>query len=392
MFLKRLDLFSLLGFRVSVDLSWVFLAVLVVWTLATGYFPQALPDQPASIYWWMGVAGAIGLFVSIILHEFAHALVARRYDLAIAGITLFVFGGVAEMTEEPKSATAEFMMAIAGPLLSVFLAVLFYLLNTGLVSGMDLPALSAVLGYLALINFVLAVFNMLPAFPLDGGRVFRSIAWWWTGSIARATRISARLGRIFAGFFMALGLFNLISGNTIGGIWMMLIGFFIYHAAGSSRMQLAVGTLLRGVPLARVMKANPVSVPADATIGELVEEYFYPFHHRFFPVVSHGALEGCVDVKQVREIERKDWASARVRDVMTPRAEASILDLDQDALRAFQKMQTKPAGHYMVTRAGRLVGVVTPKDVMAYLTIHLELEQDLLESKLGDAPGLPGRG
>jgi len=143
MFLKRLDLFSLLGFRVSVDLSWVFLAVLVVWTLATGYFPQALPDQPASIYWWMGVAGAIGLFVSIILHEFAHALVARRYDLAIAGITLFVFGGVAEMTEEPKSATAEFMMAIAGPLLSVFLAVLFYLLNTGLVSGMDLPALSA---------------------------------------------------------------------------------------------------------------------------------------------------------------------------------------------------------------------------------------------------------
>ena len=375
MFLKRLELFTLLGFRVSVDLSWVFLAVLVVWTLATGYFPDTLPDQPTNIYYWMGVAGAIGLFASIILHEFSHAIVARQYDLAISGITLFIFGGVAEMTEEPKSPIAEFMMAIAGPIMSVALALLFYLLSAASLSALDAPALTAVLDYLALINLVLAIFNMVPAFPLDGGRVFRSMMWMWTGSLSRATRISSSLGRIFAGAFMALGLLNLVAGNTIGGIWLMLIGFFVYNAAGSSRMQLAAGTLLKGVPLARVMTANPVSVPADGTIKTLVEDYFYRHHHRFFPVIEGDRLVGCIEVSQVRDIDRKAWASTRVRDVMTPLAAANTLDLEQDALQALQLMRTRPATHYLVAHAGKLAGIATPKDIMSYLAIHLELEK-----------------
>jgi len=379
MFLKRIELFSLFGFRVSLDLSWAFLAVLVTWTLATGYFPQSLPGQSTAAYYWMGVAGALGLFVSIVLHEFAHALVARRYDLAISGITLFIFGGVAEMTEEPKSPVAEFMMAIAGPAFSFGLAAVFYVVEAGAQAGLDAPRLTAVLAYLALINFVLALFNLLPAFPLDGGRVFRSIAWWWTGSLARATRISSRLGRLFAGAFIALGLLNLVSGNTIGGIWLMLIGFFIYNAAGSSRMQLAAATLLKGVPVTRVMRAEPASVPADISIKTLVEDYFYRLNHRFFPVVSDGELKGCIGLEQAREIDRSRWGGVRVSDVMTPLGEANTLDVGNDARAALEKMMTGSAGHYMVTSSGRLVGVITPKDIMSYLAIHLELEADAVD-------------
>jgi Zn-dependent protease/predicted transcriptional regulator len=379
MFLKRLELFSLFGFRVSLDLSWVFLAVLVTWTLATGYFPDTLPDQSTATYYWMGVAGAIGLFVSIILHEFAHALVARRYDLAISGITLFIFGGVAEMTEEPKSPIAEFMMAIAGPILSFALAAVFYLFEAGTQTALASPQFSAVLSYLALINFVLAVFNLLPAFPLDGGRIFRSIAWWWTGSLTRATRISSRLGRLFAGAFIALGLLNLISGNTIGGIWLMLIGFFVYNAAGSSRMQMAAATLLKGVPLARVMRSDPASVPADISIETLVEGYFYKLNHRFFPVVDDGDLKGCIRLDQARDIDRSQWRTTRVSDVMTPLSETNILDAGYDTRAALQKMMAGSATHYIVTSNSRLVGVVTPKDIMAYLAIHLELEADAVD-------------
>ena len=391
MFLKRVELFSLLGFRVSVDLSWVFLAVLVVWTLSTRYFPDTLPDQTSNIYLWMGVAGAIGLFVSIILHEFAHAIVARRYDLRIAGITLFIFGGVAEMTEEPKSPIAEFMMAIAGPIMSVALAVVFYLASAGSLSA-DAPALTAVLDYLALINLVLAIFNMIPAFPLDGGRVFRSLAWMWSGSLARATRMSSRLGRIFAGGFMALGLLNLIAGNTIGGLWLMLIGFFVYNAAGSSRMQQAAATLLKGVPLARVMTPDPVSVSGDLSIKALVEDYFYRHHHRFFPVVDDDRLRGCIEVKQVKDLDRKGWSATRVHDIMIPLAEANVLELDQDALQALGAMRTKPETHYLVSDGGRLAGIVTPKDILSYLAIHLEFQQDNYEKVVNEASSAPGKG
>ena len=394
MFLKRIELFSILGFRVSLDLSWFLLAILIVWTLTKGYFPSVLPDEPTSTYLWMAVAGALGLFLSIILHEFAHAIVARRYNLAISGITLFVFGGVAEMTEEPERPMAEFMMAIAGPIMSFAIAGVCYFAATNILAGLDQPELTAVVMYLALINLILGIFNLLPAFPLDGGRILRSILWGLLGNFRRATRIASRFGTFFGGLMMAYGVLNIVVGETIGGIWMLLLGFFVYNAAGASRMQAAVSTVLKGVPISKVMKKNPVTVSSEMPVRTLVEEFFYTHHHRFFPVVDNGRLKGCVTVKQVSEIGREHWQSKRVGDFMTPASDKNTLAPDQDALQALQQMHKDKRTHFMVVRGNRLEGVVTVKDVMAYLGIHLELEQDEAGGRFAGATlrGAPGGG
>lgn len=223
MFTRRIDLFNLLGFRVSLDASWFLLAFLIVWTLASGYFPQMLPGENVQTYLWMGIAGAIGLFVSIVLHEFAHAIVARRYDLPIAGITLFIFGGIAEMADEPKSPGVEFQVAIAGPIASFAIAAVCYAAGTAL-TGQDVEQIAAVVQYLALINLALAIFNLLPAFPLDGGRMLRAALWHWQGSLRKATRTASYTGIAVAVMIMALGVLNIIAGAFIAGLWQMLIG------------------------------------------------------------------------------------------------------------------------------------------------------------------------
>ena len=386
MFLKRIELFSILGFRVSLDLSWFLLAILITWTLTKGYFPSVLPGEPTSTYLWMAVLGALGLFLSIILHEFAHAIVARRYNLAISGITLFVFGGVAEMTEEPERPMAEFMMAIAGPIMSFAIAGVCYFTAINILPAVGSPELTAIVSYLALINFILALFNLLPAFPLDGGRVLRSILWGWIGDLRRATKIASRVGAFFGALMMAYGVVSVVMGNTVGGIWMLLLGFFVYNAAGASRMQAAVSTVLKGLPISKVMKRDPVTVSSEMPIGTLVEEFFYAHHHRFFPVVDNGRLKGCVTVKQVSEIGREHWRSKRVGDFMTPASADNTLPPDQDSMQALQQMQSSKRTHFMVARGDRLEGVVTVKDVMAYLGIHLELERDEARSGVPSVP------
>lgn len=375
MFIKRIELFTLLGFRVSLDLSWFLLAVLIVWTLASGYFPTIIEGQDFQTYLWMGVAGAIGLFASIILHEFAHALVARRYDLPISGITLFIFGGVAEMADEPQSPAAEFLVAIAGPIASVVIAAVFYLTETRVLAAADLPQLAAVVHYLAVINLVLAVFNMLPAFPLDGGRILRSILWWLQGSLRKATRTAAFFGVALASLVMALGVVNIVAGAFVAGMWQLLIGFFIYNAAGASRMQVALRQVLKGVPIRQLMVADPVTVGPDISVQALVEDYFYRHYHKFFPVVEDGTVAGCVTVRQVSEIARDKWPSTHVRDIMTPCNAENTLAPDTDALAALRKMQGGRATHYLVVADGTLQGMVTMKDLMSYLSIRLELEE-----------------
>ena len=234
MFRHRLKLFKLLGFTVHIDSSWIFIALLVTWSLATGYFPERYPGLAATTYWAMGVAGAIGLFASIIFHEFWHSLVARSKGLPMKGITLFLFGGVAETGGEPKSPGVEFWMALAGPVASLVLsgaAYLFYLGSRSLDWGA--PAIG-VLGYLAFINAALAVFNLLPAFPLDGGRILRAALWHWKKDLARATRIVANLGAGFGIALMVLGGLSLLYGSPIGGLWYFILGLFLRGMARAS--------------------------------------------------------------------------------------------------------------------------------------------------------------
>ena len=382
MFTSRIPLFKLLGIQVGLDVSWFLLAFLLVWSLSAGYFPWALPGLEGATYFWMGLLGAIGLFASIIFHEFAHALVARQYDLPISNITLFIFGGVAEMEDEPRTAAAEFWMAIAGPIASLILSLAFYLLLTTGIATETSP-FGAVIGYLAFINLVLAIFNMLPAFPLDGGRILRSALWWYNDNFKKSTRIAAAAGSVLAVLLMALGVFNIINGAFVQGIWQMLIGFFIYSAAGASRAHAELRTSLHGVTVSRVMRPEVITVPAGTPVQSLVEDYFYRYYFKLFPVVDGGRVVGVVGLKEVGNVPREDWGRVRTSEIMMPLDKENSVRPDVPVYNVLRQMQGQGKSRLVVTDGQSLKGVITLRDIMGYLAVRGELEEGQLGTPAG---------
>ncbi len=381
MFGHRVTLFELFGFKVHVDASWLLLAVLVVWSLATAYFPPVLPGFPATTYWWMGVAGLIGLGFSIVVHELAHSLVARRFDMPIRGITLFVFGGVAEMEDEPTSAKGELLMAIAGPAMSLAMAVVFSILaGLGADSEVAAPAV-AVADYLAAINGILAVFNLLPAFPLDGGRVLRAALWGWKGDFMWATRIAATSGGLFGLLMIAMGLASAVSGNVVGGIWLFILGLFLRGAAGGAVSRAVTRDVFAGRPVHRFMRKDPVSVDPDLSIERLVDDYVYRYYFKSFPVTSRGQLLGCVRLARVVETERELWPWQTVGSVMEPCTDDTIIGPNADASTALEQMQRTGQSRLLVIENGVLVGVLSLRDLLNFLSVRLDLD---------DQAGRPG--
>lgn len=261
MFGKRLKFLNFAGFDIGVDISWFFIAILLSWTLAAGYFPYTTPHLSTVSYIIMGIVGMLALFVSVILHEMGHAIVARSFHLPISRITLFVFGGVAELNQEPPSPKAEFLVAIAGPIVSFIIAAVMYLV-TFLGSHWSWPVtVTAVTGYLAFINFVIAAFNLVPAFPLDGGRILRSILWGWKDNLGWATKVTTSLGSAFGFTLIAFGFFFLLTGGIFIGIWWILLGLFLNQAAYMSQRQYVVRKELSSETVQKFMTHDPISVP-----------------------------------------------------------------------------------------------------------------------------------
>lgn len=374
MFGRGIPLFRILGFQVKLDASWLILAVLVTWSLAAGYFPARYEGLPGPTYLWMGVAGALGLFASIVFHELSHSLVARRYGMSIRGITLFIFGGVAEMEDEPPTAKAEFLMAIAGPVASALLAVSFNILGDFcLRMGMAAPV-PAVLGYLSFINMLLAAFNLVPAFPLDGGRMLRAVLWGWKGDLRWATRIAANAGASFGFALIAFGLFNIVTGNLIGGIWFMLIGFFVRGAAAGSYSQMQTRRFFQGEPVRRFMVVDPIAAPPDITVHRLVEDYIYRHYHELFPVVEGPRLLGCIGVAEIRQVPRDRWDQVRVFDAMSPASPENTVDAGLDSVEALAIMRRTGNSRLMVVEDGQLAGMVTLKDLLRLIAFKMDLE------------------
>jgi Zn-dependent protease/CBS domain-containing protein len=374
MFGKGFHLFTLLGFRVSIDPSWFLLAVLIVWSLARGYFPTVVEDLAPTTAVWLALLGALGLFASIIFHEFAHALVARRFDMPIAGITLFLFGGVAQLRGEPPSAKAEFLVAIAGPISSYLLAAVLYVLLLPFGAEDRLGPVAAVLAYLMTINVLLATFNLLPAFPLDGGRVLRAAVWGWTGSLRRATQVSAGLGRGLGAALMLLGVLNIVAGQFIGGMWIGLIGFFIIGAAGASEMQVEMKLGLEGVSVRDIMNPKVIAAPADITVAELVDGYFYRHFHKSFPVIWGDQLVGCVRLQDVGRVAREDWSETKVAEILTDENATHVVEPGAPVWEALGRMNEKNVSRLMVVERGELRGMLTMRDLMRFLSIRRELE------------------
>jgi Zn-dependent protease/predicted transcriptional regulator len=376
MFGKEISLFKLFGFAVKVDLSWLFIAVLITWSLAEGYFPQHLKELTPLAYWTMGIIGALGLFASIIFHEFWHSLVARRYGLPMKGITLFIFGGISEMSEEPRDARTEFMMAAAGPVSSLVLGGFFYLVYRLGKGGGWPESVNGVLGYLAFINWILAAFNLLPAFPLDGGRILRSGLWKWKGDLKKATRTASNFGSGFGIVLIGLGVLSFFSGNPIGGLWYCIIGLFLRNAAKMSYRQVLIRDALAGEKVADLMNPNPVTVPPDISLQQLVEDYVLKFHFKMFPVVAGENLLGCITSVRIKEIPREEWKNRRVEEAAFPCSDDNTVTSDTPASRTLSLMNRSGNSRLMVVQSGKLVGVISLKDILGSLSLRMEFEEE----------------
>ena len=376
---RRIRLFTLLGFEVKIDVSWLVIALLVSWSLAGAVFPEYVEDLPRSSYWVMGIIGAIGLFASVIFHELCHSLVARRFGMPMKGITLFIFGGVAEMNEEPPGPRAEFYMAIAGPAASIAAGLVFLAIES-LGEGAGLPATAlAVIGYLGFINLILAGFNLIPAFPLDGGRVLRAALWHRKKDIHKATSIASRIGSGFGLFLVFAGIFLFLRGVFIGGLWWVFLGLFLRGAARTSLTRLEMRQALRGEPVERFMRADPVTVPSGTSVAELVEDYVYKYHFKIFPVVSGGELEGCVTTREIKDVPRGEWEERTTADIASGCSKDNTIEIGEDAFEALRTMRRTGKSRLMVTDRGKLAGILSLKDMLEFISLKLDLEEESLD-------------
>ena len=371
---KGFNLFSIGGIRISIHYTWFVVLGLVVWSLAVEHFPQAYPDFSKVTIWLVSVVAALFLFISVLLHELSHSFVANRMGLGIRGITLFIFGGIAHLGKEPDDPNTELKVAIAGPACSLALAVIFFVAYLVLFTEYGRMPIVAVLEYLWYVNAALVAFNLVPGFPLDGGRVLRAILWKRSKDIRRATRIASLLGRGFAILLILTGLFEIFVTRNFGGIWLVLIGMFLQQAAEGSYQQVLVRKALSGLRVRQTMTTDVIHVSPQVTLVELVESFFFKYRFNSFPVVDATSLVGMVDVDQVKHVPREQWHMVTVRDVMTPVSEEVVLRPEDDAVDALTKMLKSGWGMLPVAEGDRLLGILTRRDVMTLLKMKTDLE------------------
>jgi len=370
-----IHLFNLAGFEVRLDFSWFFLAILICWTLAVGYFPYYVKNLSVSSYWMMGAAGALGLFFSIILHELCHSLVGRNYGIPIGGITLFIFGGIAHMKDMPPSPKSEFLMAVVGPLFSIALATaLLFALHIGHQLLWPEPLL-AVIQYLSTINFVLGIFNMLPGFPLDGGRVFRSLLWWWKGDLKWATDIACKGGITLGYALIIFGIFQFLLGALIAGLWLFVLGFFIERISKMSYENVVIREMFQDEPIKKYTKTNPVTVSPSISLQELLENYFYKYYFKLYPVVENHQLKGCISLKEVKQIEKERWTSLKVKDVMHECSPEIMAEADSKVTKVLETMRMNRISRMIITENGELYGVISLKDLLDVISMRTTFEE-----------------
>lgn len=370
---KNLTLIEVFGFKIKVNISWAFIALLLSWALAQGYFPTVYEGLTQITYWWMGIVAMLGLFLSIVLHELAHSVVARAFGMEIKGITLWLLGGVAEMADEPPHPKAEFLMAIAGPIMSVVLALLFFTLGAFFGIGGEMTPIGAILRYLGTLNLVLAAFNLIPAFPLDGGRVARAALWAWKGDYYWATSVASRMGTLFGLALMAFGVLAALTGAGLGALWWVILGMFIRFAADTSQFQLQAAQALKGRTVDDYMTQKPIFVPPDISVAKLIDNWVYKHSFEFFPVVEENQLIGSVSLREVRQVLPDQRKRARVGDIMVPSSPQNTIEAGTPAAEALKKMQGSGNSLLMVTSSEKLIGVIALKDLMKLIAITSQL-------------------
>lgn len=367
---SSIPLGSILGIPLGLDYSWFLVFALMTWILATSYFPAEFKNWPTAEYWIVGGITALLLFVSVILHELGHAVVAKRYKIPVRSITLYIFGGISQLGAEPPSAAAEFWIALAGPVVSIALALLFGLAQP-FAGGVEW--LLALAKYLAYINGALAVFNLIPGFPLDGGRVFRAIVWAVSHSMRQATLIAGNVGRVFGYLFILGGVWFLFNGNLGGGLWIAFIGWFLESAAASEVHRQEISDRLVGHKVSEVMRQNYVSIPAETTLQQLVDHHILGTGQRSFIVERGDAVAGLVTLHRIREVPREAWAHTPVSDAMIPMDQLKWVRPDTPLGSALNEMDHDGVNQLPVMVDQHIQGMLTRDGIIGLLRNMREL-------------------
>lgn len=367
---QSLRLSTIRGIQVGVHYSWFILFLLITFSLVARFAGQH-PRWTLAEHYVMAFLTSLLFFVSILLHELAHSFVALAKGIPVRAITLFVFGGVAQIGREPDRPAVEFQIAVAGPIASFVLAVAF----GGLAAATEdrFEHLAALADWLASINLALAVFNLIPGFPLDGGRIFRAAVWQVTGSLTRATRIAARSGQLFAYVFMFGGIAVGFTANWFSGLWLAFIGWFLLNAAQESVLQASIRSVLTGLMAEDVMARDCRTIDKRTSLAELVDEHILRTGQRCFVVSSDGRIDGLVTLHQVKAIPRDRWAATPVEQAMTPLTELTVVSPDTPIAEVLQMMENRDIAQIPVTRSGRFLGMITRDHVLRVLSAKMEL-------------------
>jgi Zn-dependent protease/CBS domain-containing protein len=348
------------GIEFGVNWSWLVVFALIVWTLASAVFPSTNPGLSKGTHIGMAIVAAFFFFLSILLHEFGHALRARREGIEIDGITLWLFGGVARFKGSFKTAGAEFRVAIAGPLVSLALGVFFVLI--ALINGIP-SAVDGVVAWLGYINLTLLAFNIIPAPPLDGGRVLHAALWRWKGDFAWATRVAANVGRGFGYLLIALGIAMFIFESSFSGAWLAFLGWFLLNAATAESRYLLTQQALSGLRVRDVMTPNPVVVSPDTTLGDFMDQIVLSQRHSTYPVVENGKPVGLLPFRCVANVPRREWDTRRVRDCLIPLDHVPVLQVGEEAVDALAELSESAGGHGLVVSNGGLAGIISTSDL-----------------------------
>lgn len=368
---SSINLGKLFGIPFGVNYTWFIIFVLVTVSLAGYHFPQTYPDWSRPLYWIIGIATSLLFFGSVLAHELCHSLVAIRFGIPVRNITLFLFGGVSTITREATKPGHELLMAFAGPASSLVLGGLFGLLY--FLTRTTVQPIAALALYLAGINVLLGLFNLLPGFPLDGGRVFRAIVWGVTGNYEQSTRIAAVLGQGIAYLFIIGGILIAFTGNLLSGLWFAFIGWFLENAASQSQRQLVLRDYLRGYTAADVMRSDCATISGEGSVQQLVDQEVLPKGQRCFLVTTGGELRGIVTLHEIRGVPREDWPTTPVRDAMTGFDEILAVPPEEEAYRVLEKMDAEDVNQIPVVKDHRLVGVVARDSVLRFIRTRAEL-------------------
>lgn len=361
------------GIEIEINISWLVIFGLITFMLATNYFPQTYPNWTTALTWGVSLIISLLFFSSLLAHELSHSIVSKNLGLDVKKISLFILGGIAQIEKEPEKASDEFKIAIAGPAMSVFLFLVFGALariftNLNLSEVLIAPTL-----YLSQVNLIVAIFNMIPAFPLDGGRVLRSIIWHFKGDVRVATKVASFLGIVFAYMLIFLGVLGILSGNTINGVWLIFIGWFLNQQSKGSYQSMVISNIFEGVKLREIMTKEVISVPSDILVERVIEDYFYKHNFVSFPVVEGRVVRGIITLDRLKTITKEERRVKCAEDILIPISENLRVSESDSVSSAMEKIFSNNVGRVLVMNEHELVGIVSRSDILKYIKINGEL-------------------